>query len=223
MTHEDTSDHALDGPERWADVPGWNTRVSSHGRVMTISTGRIQQAKRWGGRMRYVIFNCDTKTYRSVSFHWLVRTAAGVPPPPMPVWTEEEDAILKANTPARAHQLLPHRSSGAIRLRRHQCGFSKKRGGPRGVQPMSFDAWRAAAERIVPRRWQFYADAVGDMTVMHLEGFDGTPAEAFKAVREKWGRERLYGRARSLDAALNENGQTLLDILAAPEQERLEA
>ena len=88
---------------------------------------------------------------------------------------------------------------------------------------MSFDAWRAAAERIVPRRWQFYADAVGDMTVMHLEGFDGTPAEAFKAVREKWGRERLYGRARSLDAALNENGQTLLDILAAPEQERLEA
>lgn len=132
---------------------------------------------------------------------------------------EEDQIVLRSRTAADALRRLEGRSLGGIFARATKLGkrFERSVWSPREepsapFRPYSNHLWteaNAAVPRGLPEHLR--DDLISDIIVMFLEGFSGTPSEAFKAARAAHNRMTGAFVERSAFDTLGDTGRRLID------------
>jgi hypothetical protein len=213
--------------ETWADLPGYNQRVSSLG-VVVGPSGKILSAQI--GRQGQPVYNLSGPAGRKTSSIHAIMTLAGFWEPTSvkaPDWSDAELAQLRlASCMADARARLPNRSVFAIKKRKKQHGIKWGRADksrprvPQSAATWGRDLWdkvRAACPPGLPH--DVRDDLQQDVVVLMLEGFKGTLREAYKQAHRA--RNRVFGSWYEVSANRymggGSSGRSFLDNLAQPD------
>lgn len=235
---------AVDDPvegEAWIDVPSFGLSLSSKGRVKSLKTGLLrrpyyQQANgkpavnyEVPGRKSGVTVERLARAALAVARQGPDAQSAALPRRRLrsSAYLAHEDLIIcRSPTVQIAHARLPGRTVSSLYRRAKRLGVSfgapsvKWELRPPGSAPLGVAdiAW---AEVAVPARLDpdFRRDLVGMIVQMQLDGFRGSPDEAFQTALRLHRRAFATAWAISLDASIRgADGLRLIDTIAAPDE-----